>query len=330
MLRLTLGLLAASALCLPAGAAHGFDGRSANMAEIVFGSGGPFRGVTPYRHHFTFEEFDKSLDDVDDVATPPAEWANSGWDTVAAQGGTVDTGDHLRSLGEGVLMVYAGTVAQRGILAQHNTRNRISGGVASFFRFPFYKWAVWQIADGLASYNLHFGAEIGVSATSSWASDALIGMAYPDTDDSIVATTGGVTCGRSWVGEGGAVFYIDRTQNLNLHVCSITGTQRTRTVSLASEMLDGGVALRVGYSYTTTGSLGRGTLQGYYQVAGAMEPIRWTRLGSAITGAVFPTASGPSLFTVEVQNGTSGAQQAVLVIEWTAGAVTKEGVVGEF
>jgi hypothetical protein len=306
------------------------------MDQTVFKSRGPFRGISPYRHQVTFEEFDKSLEDVDDPDAAPPEWGNSGW-SVNGNGDEAG-GDHLRVIGEGVLMVYAGGQPNTGLQARHDTRNRLTGAPGTPFQLPFYKWAVWQAPpeplDPLAGYNLHFGTEITVSSSGAWASDAAIGLSYDDADDDILPDDGSaVTCGPSgsWSGSGGAMFRVDRAGSLNLHVCN-GETLSTRQVSIASSLSDGFHVIRVGLRYVTTATApGDGTMQGYYQLVGntPLAPVAWTRLGPAITGTLFPTATTASSFVVEVQNGPT-AQEAWMAADWVASAVTKEAAVATF
>lgn len=313
----------------------GGSGIPAQMADVVFSSGGPFAGVTPFRHMMTFEEFDKNLDDVDDPDATPPEWPNSGWVQVIKNGAIApvdENGNHLRVIGEGVLMVSAGSAPNTGIFAQHDTRTRLAATPGTLFKLPFFKWAVWQnFPEGpLGGYNLHFAAEVGIGGTvSPWASDALIGFAFAETGI-MPDTTGTVTCGTSWASTGGIVFQMDRSRNLKLMTCNATAGLQTRSVSLSGQFADGGNPLRLGFSFITTDIPGDGTLQGFYQVTTGDQPIVWTALSTPITGTYFPYDNGPSRFTVEVQNGATLDHNAQMAVDWVASAVTKETMIGTF
>jgi hypothetical protein len=332
-------------LCIPALADAGgwFNPGSGNASpglHAIFGSGGPFEGLWesalqgdyPLTTHV--EDFKMVMPDWPHVK---ADWANSGW-TITANGSPVD---HLVRVGsssttpqtEGgyssLFVVSAGRASHAGVNARHDGRRRIVLGMrgtgATIFDVPKLMLAEW---NGSSGYRASWGARVSCVDGADWGASYFVGFSRADPNI-MVDATGEVTCGASWVTDGGIGFHLDRSGTLSLLVCR-DSTLTTRSVDLSELLADGGHQISVGFAYAQTAVAGTGTLRAFYNTqwptistGGLLEATPWLPLGDEVTGAVFPDEDDHYYFTTEIERGTSGSPTCYM--DYMASGQTKEG-----
>lgn len=318
------------------------SGNASPALHSIFGSGGPFEGVWEsalqgdYDLITHFEDFKMVMPDWPNVR---ADWANSGW-TITANG---SPSGHLVRVGssatpgetEGgyssLFVVTAGSVGNAGVNAHHDGRRRIlmgpRGTGATIFDVPKLMLAEW---NGSSGYRASWGARMScLEGASDWHSSYFVGFSRADTN-LMVDTSGDVTCGTSWVTDGGVGFHLDRSGTLSLLVCRDSMMTR-RSVDLSALLADGGQQISVGFDYAQTSeAAGTGTLQAFYSTrwptigtGGLVGAAPWIPLGAELTGAVFPDENDHYYFTTEIERGTSG--QPTCYMDYMASGQTKEG-----